>query len=245
MSTRSYPSSSMTGEAAPGATPGVAASECAPQPWSSDTTRPSSGANSFAQTPNTRPSGPSRRTRKPQVIHGPGAACARGLRGPCSPEYQRSAVSSRPMADNTLERLGPGSVSYPGAGPAPDGRKPVTGLPGGGSIVGSAASHGAASSQSSTPSSPSSTAPGTSRPSSRPAGASPSSSSGAGSRSPTPTSPGRTRSRHGTQSGARSESGPGSSRLSLTVTVLAREARVTVTPHRQPGQAGARHGNRG
>src|SRR5580692_8274230 len=129
MSTRSYPNSSMTGEAAPGATPGVAASECAPQPWSSDTTRPSSGANSFAQTPNTRPSGPSRRTRKPQVIHGPGAACARGLRGPCSPEYQRSAVSSRPMADNTLERLGPGSVSYPGAGPAPDGRKPVTGRP--------------------------------------------------------------------------------------------------------------------
>src|ERR1700733_4628756 len=179
MSTRSYPSSSMTGEAAPGATPGVAASECAPQPWSSDTTRPSSGANSFAQTPNPRPSGPSRRTRKPQVIHGPGAACARGLRGPCSPEYQRSAVSSRPMADNTLERLGPGSVSYPGAGPAPDGRKPVTGLPGGGSIVGSAASHGAASSQSSTPSSPSSTASGTSR----------SSSSEAGSRSPTPTAP--------------------------------------------------------
>ena len=46
-------------------------------------------------------------------MHGPGAACASGLRGPCSPEYQRRAVSSRPIADSTLERFGPGSVWYP------------------------------------------------------------------------------------------------------------------------------------
>ena len=39
-------------EFAPGPGRRETASECAPQPWSSDTTRPSSGANSLAQTPN-------------------------------------------------------------------------------------------------------------------------------------------------------------------------------------------------
>jgi len=61
-----------------------------------------------------------------------------------------------------------------------------------------------------------------------------SSSDGAGIRSPTPRSPGRTRSLHGTHSGASSESGPGSSTHSSTVTTLDREALATVTAQRQP-----------
>src|SRR5712692_1374232 len=72
-------------------------SECAPQPWSTETTLPSSGAYSFAQTPNTRPSGPLSLTMKPQVRH-----LARADLGPCSPEYHRPAASSRPTADSTL-----------------------------------------------------------------------------------------------------------------------------------------------
>src|SRR6266700_3535702 len=90
---------------------GVAASECAPQPWSSDTTLPSSGAYSFAQTPKTRPSGLPSRTRKPQVAHGAGAACASGVRGPCSLAYQRTAVASRPIAESTRARAGAGPAS--------------------------------------------------------------------------------------------------------------------------------------
>src|SRR5271166_1696370 len=93
----------MTGDRAPYPPGAVAASECAPQPWSSDTTRPSSGANSFAQTPNTRPSGPARGVMKPHVTHGPGAARASGVPGPCSLEYHLAAVRSRPMADRTLD----------------------------------------------------------------------------------------------------------------------------------------------
>src|SRR6266700_2194493 len=90
---------------------GVAASECAPQPWSSDTTLPSSGAYSFAQTPKTRPSGLPSRTRNPQVAQGAGAACASGVRGPCSLAYQRTAVASRPIAESTRARAGAGPAS--------------------------------------------------------------------------------------------------------------------------------------
>ena len=42
------------------------ASECAPQPWSQETTRPSSLACALAHTPNTCDSGPASRTRNPQ-----------------------------------------------------------------------------------------------------------------------------------------------------------------------------------
>ena len=127
-----------------------------------------------------------------------------GDRGPCSLVYQRSDAPSRPMADSTRDR--PGAGSSPGsAGPA-------------------SASSASGPNQSITASSPSSTTSGTSR----------SSSGGAGSRSPTPRSPGRSRSCHGTQSGASSASGPGSSTVSLTVTTLDRGARVTVTAQRQP-----------
>ena len=80
------------------------------------------------------------------------------------------------------------------------------------------------SSMPASPSSPARTAAGTSR----------SSSAAVGRMSPTPRSPGRRRSRQGTHSGARMESGPGSKTLSLTVAVLARDARVSVTAQRQP-----------
>src|SRR5580704_12427612 len=209
----------MTGALAP---PGRAdtASECAPQPWSSETTRPSSGANSFAQTPKTRPSGPASGVRNPHVMHGPGAARASGVLGPCSLEYQRAAVVSRPMADRTRDR-----PASPGAAPAvPSSMDGAAGTSPTEAASSEPSSHWAVSSQSSTPSSPSSMLTGTSR----------SSSSGAGIRSPTPKSPGRTRSLHGTQSGASSESGPGSRTTSSTVTVLARDALVTVTAQRHP-----------
>src|ERR1700739_2450155 len=94
------------------------ASECAPQPWSSETTRPSSGAYSLAHTPKTRPSGPASGTRKPHVTHGPGAARASGVPGPCSLEYHLIAASSRPMADRTLVRR-PGPPPLVAASPSP------------------------------------------------------------------------------------------------------------------------------
>ena len=53
-------------------------SECAPQPWSKETTRPSSLASPLAHTPNVSDSGPAIRTRKPQVEHGSGADWASG-----------------------------------------------------------------------------------------------------------------------------------------------------------------------
>src|SRR3954470_14129560 len=53
-------------------------------------------------------------------------------------------------------------------------------------------------------------------------------------RSPTPRSPGCTRSFQGTQPGASSASGPGSSTVSQMVTCRLRGTRVTVTAHRQP-----------
>src|SRR5580698_8281685 len=207
----------MTGAIIPKPGSAVTASECAPQPWSRETTRPSSGAYSFAHTPNTRPSGPDSDVRNPQVTHGPGAARASGVPGPCSLEYQRRAVVSRPMADSTRALPGRGGGTSSLSSSA---RPRLTAS----SRPSSNTCQPALSSQSRTPSSPSSTAAGTSR----------SSSEEAGMRSPTPRSPGRTRSLHGTQSGASSDYGPGSSTTSLTVTALAREARLTVTAQRQP-----------
>ncbi|CAM5704168.1 hypothetical protein SVIOM342S_07141 [Streptomyces violaceorubidus] len=67
------------------------------------------------------------------------------------------------------------------------------------------------------------------------------SSASVGSRSPGPMSPGRSRSLHGTHSGASSASGPGSSTASSTVTILAREARATVTAQRQPRYPSSLH----
>src|SRR5258708_14659914 len=213
----------MTGDTTPYPPGAVAASECAPQPWSSDTTRPSSGANSFAQTPNTRPSGPASGVRKPQVTQGPGADRASGVPGPCSLEYHRTAVRSRPIADSTLAR--PAATAADSSWPEVSPTEAARSLP---------SSQVALSSQSSTPSSPSSMVTGTSR----------SSSDAAGIRSPTPRSPGRTRSLHGTQSGASSESGPGSSTISLIVTFLERDARLTGTAQRQPGSGAAVPPNR-
>src|SRR3954449_5428685 len=65
-------------------------------------------------------------------------------------------------------------------------------------------------------------------------GASRSSSGAVGIRSPTPRSPGWSRSFHGSQPGASSASGPGSSTVSQMVTCRLRGTRVTVTAHRQP-----------
>src|SRR6266851_8107045 len=191
----------MTGAIARAFASAATASEWAPQPWSADTTRPSSGAYAFAQAPKSRPSSPLSGTKKPQLTQWAGAACASGVRGPCSLVYQRSDALSRPMTDSTRDRPGAGS-SAGSAGP----------------------SSASPSNQSVTASSPSSTTSDTSR----------SSSGGAGSRSPTPRSPGRNRSCHGTQSGASSAPGPGSSTVSLTVTALALGARTTVTAHLQP-----------
>src|SRR6266853_4049172 len=90
---------------APNAPAGVIDSECAPQPWSTETTLPSSGAYSFAHTPKTRPSGPFSLTKNPQVTQLAGAELASGESGPCSLVYHRSAASSRPVADRTLAGL--------------------------------------------------------------------------------------------------------------------------------------------
>src|SRR5258706_10593126 len=92
----------------------AAPSECAPQPWSTETTLPSSGAYSFAHTPKTRPSGPLSLTKNPQVTQLAGAELASGESGPCSLVYHRSAASSRPVADRTLAGL-----SQPAAPPPP------------------------------------------------------------------------------------------------------------------------------
>src|SRR5699024_7176212 len=42
-------------------------SECAPQPWSRETTLPSSGDHSFAHTPNSCPNDPASGTTNPQL----------------------------------------------------------------------------------------------------------------------------------------------------------------------------------
>src|SRR5215469_7900984 len=203
----------MTGEAVCAAAPSPTDSEWAPQPWSAETTRPSSGANALPQAPNSRPRPPLSGTKNPQLTHFAGAACDSGVRGPWSVSYHRSAVSSRPYADSTRARPGAGS-SDGSPGPA---------------SASSASVRGA--NQSLTASSPSRTTRGTRR----------SSSALAGSRSPMPTSPGRNRSCHGTQAGASRASGPGSSTVSSTVTSLDLGALVTVTAHRHPAEAGEVH----
>src|SRR5258708_33912949 len=83
----------------------AAPSECAPQPWSTETTLPSSGAYSFAHIPKTRPSGPLSLTKNPQVTQLAGAELASGESGPCSLVYHRSPASSRPAADSTPAAL--------------------------------------------------------------------------------------------------------------------------------------------
>src|ERR1700743_2218741 len=91
-------------------------SECAPQRWPAETTRPSSGAYVLAQAPKSRPSSPLSGTKKPQLTQLAGAAFASGVRGPCSLLYQRSVVASRAMADSPRDR--PGADSSDGsAGP--------------------------------------------------------------------------------------------------------------------------------
>src|SRR5690606_38373362 len=57
-STGSKPVSSRIGGAGSGTGEGSSASEWAPHPWSAQTTRPSSGAYSFAHTPKSWPSEP-------------------------------------------------------------------------------------------------------------------------------------------------------------------------------------------
>src|SRR5215468_7843461 len=103
----------MTGAKVRAASASASDSECAPQPWSDDTTRPSSGAYAFAQAPKKRPSSPLSGTKKPQLTQCAGAACANGDRGPCSLVYQRCDAPSRPIADGTRDR--PGEGSSPGS----------------------------------------------------------------------------------------------------------------------------------
>ncbi len=73
----------------------TAASECPPHPYDSDTTCPSAGPNSFAQTPNACPREPPIGTRKPQVTQDAGAAWAIGVLAPWD-SSQRSAAVCRP-----------------------------------------------------------------------------------------------------------------------------------------------------
>ena len=99
-------SSSISGSGAGQSVGGASASvsECAPQPWSTLTTVPSSGDHSLAQTPNTVPSEPCSGTRNPQLPHAAADASEPALVGPCEPRYQRSAASSRPCGDSTRTR---------------------------------------------------------------------------------------------------------------------------------------------
>src|SRR5207247_2561725 len=100
----------MTGVTARAAAASAMASECAPQPWSADTTRPSSGAYAFAQAPKKRPSSPLSGREKPQLTHCAGAACAMGDRGPCSLASQRSDAPSAALAASTRDRPPPAGV---------------------------------------------------------------------------------------------------------------------------------------
>src|SRR5215475_3988750 len=87
----------MTGATVRAASASARDSECASQPWSDDTTRPSSGAYAFAQAPKKRPSSPLSGTKKPQLTHCAGAACASGDRGPCSLVHQRARPAGTPV----------------------------------------------------------------------------------------------------------------------------------------------------
>ena len=91
------PNSSSSGGAGGGDDGTTIASECAPHPWSTATTRPSSGAYSLAQTPNACRSAPASCTKNPHVAHAAGAARAIGASGPGSPEYHRSTAATRPF----------------------------------------------------------------------------------------------------------------------------------------------------
>ena len=85
-------------------------SEWAPQPWSNDTTRPSSLALPLAHTPNISDSGPASRTRKPQVRarwRVPPARAARPAR--CRRRTTAAAAWSRPSSDRTRTRPSPSS----------------------------------------------------------------------------------------------------------------------------------------
>src|SRR3954447_21755084 len=66
--------SSITGDAGWGGLGMTAASEWPPQPYANDTTWPSAGENSFAQTPKAWPREPPIAWRKPQLTQGAGAA---------------------------------------------------------------------------------------------------------------------------------------------------------------------------
>ena len=86
-------------------------SEWAPQPWSSETTRPSSLALPLAQTPNISDSGPAIRTRKPQVVHVSGAACASGDSGRRRRRTTARAARSRPSGESVRTRPRPRSLA--------------------------------------------------------------------------------------------------------------------------------------
>src|SRR5882762_315234 len=85
------------------------ASECAPQPYSTLTTRPSVPATSLPHTPNPARRDPANGSRNPQVPQGAGALRAIAVSGPPSPSYQRAAASSRPSRESTRSRPSPSS----------------------------------------------------------------------------------------------------------------------------------------
>jgi hypothetical protein len=84
-------------------------SECAPQPYSTATTRPSAAANSLAHTPKAACNEPPSATKNPQVPQCAGACLAIGLSGPKSLSCHRSAATSRPCRDSTCSRPRPNS----------------------------------------------------------------------------------------------------------------------------------------
>ncbi|GAA3229763.1 hypothetical protein GCM10020256_43030 [Streptomyces thermocoprophilus] len=100
--------SSMTGGAGCGGFGMTAASECPPQPYARETTRPSAGENSLAHTPKACPREPPIGTRKPQLTQAAGAACAIGVFAPKA-SSQRSAATWRPYRERTRARRMPSS----------------------------------------------------------------------------------------------------------------------------------------
>ena len=63
----------------------ISASEWAPQPWSTETTRASSGEIAFEQTPKAVRKEPAIGIKKPQDKHGLGADCALAQAPICEP----------------------------------------------------------------------------------------------------------------------------------------------------------------
>jgi len=111
-------SSSSLGTSAPGGSSNYgawrdavrpAASECAPQPYSTLITRPSAGESPFVHTPKAARSDPATGTQNAQVPQCAGALRAIALRGPTSPAHHRSAASARPSRDSTRSRPRPSS----------------------------------------------------------------------------------------------------------------------------------------